>query len=202
VANQGQPSSFQPRRHWGVFTVVVPANFDKRAKVVWTLKNRGEEYAIPGSLDPLWEIDALEGEAGSNNTPPVIQFSETGAGGRGPGGASSGPLTATAGTPLSITVWAKDDGRGAPTPARGATGGRGETPLTLTWIKHQGPGDITFTPPTGRVPTAGGSATVAATFSKPGEYMVRVRVNDVSGVTGAGHEQCCWTNGFVRVTVR
>jgi hypothetical protein len=195
VANQGQPSSFEPRRHWGVFTIVVPANFDKRAKVIWTLKSRGEEYAIPGSLDPLWEIDALEGEAGANNTPPVIQFSEAGAGGRGPGGVSSGPLTATVGTPLSITVWARDDGRGG-------TAGRSATPLTVTWIKHQGPGNIAFEPATGRVPIAGGSATAVATFSKPGEYMVRVRVNDVSGVSGAGHEQCCWTNGFVRVTVR
>lgn len=200
-ANQGQPSSFQARRHWGVFTVVVPANFDKRAKVVWTLKNRGEEYAIPGSLDPLWQIDALEGEAGSNNTPPVIQFTETEAGGRGPGGISTGPLTATVGTPLSITVWAKDDGRGGATTTAGR-GGAAATPVSLTWIKHQGPGSVTFAPPTGRLPSAGGKYAATATFSKAGEYVLRVRVNDSANIAGAGHEQCCWTNGFVRVTVR
>lgn len=195
VANQGQPSSFQPRRQWGVFTVVVPADFGEHKKVIWTLKNRGEEYAIPGSLDPLWQIDALEGEAGANNTPPVIRFSETGAEGRGPGGVYSSAMTATVGTPLSITVWGKDDGR-AP------VGGRGETPMTLAWMKHQGPGDVTFTPPTGRIPNAGGKYTATANFSKPGDYIIRVRVNDVSGVTGGGHEQCCWTNGFVKVSVR
>src|SRR5688500_7011440 len=35
-ANQGQPTSFQPRRHWGVFAVTVPADFGEK-KVVWTL---------------------------------------------------------------------------------------------------------------------------------------------------------------------
>src|SRR4051812_26706233 len=25
--NQGQPTHFEPRRHWGVFAVIVPANF-------------------------------------------------------------------------------------------------------------------------------------------------------------------------------
>jgi len=33
-----------------------------------------------------------------------------------------------------------------------------------------------------------------------GEYIVRVRAND-SSVAGAGHSQCCWSNGFVKVTV-
>jgi hypothetical protein len=28
-----------------------------------------------------------------------------------------------------------------------------------------------------------------------------VRANDASGVANAGHAQCCWTNGFVKVTV-
>jgi len=40
-----------------------------------------------------------------------------------------------------------------------------------------------------------------ATFTEPGEYIVRVRANDSSGVSGAGHSQCCWTNGFVRIAV-
>jgi hypothetical protein len=197
-ANQGQPTQFQPRRNWGVFTVTVPANFG-RQKVTWTLKNRGQTFAISGSLDPLWEIDALEGEAGSGNTPPALKFEEQGTEGRGPGGIASPTFTASLRTPLMISVWARDDGKAAPSIA---TAGRGETPVTLTWFKHQGPGDVTFAPPTARVPNAGGKATAAVTFSKAGEYLLRVRANDASGVTGAGHAQCCWTNGFVRVIVK
>ena len=60
--NQGQPTQFQPRRHWGVFGVKVPADFGKK-EVLWTLKFRGASYAIPGMLHPNWQIDALEGEA-------------------------------------------------------------------------------------------------------------------------------------------
>jgi hypothetical protein len=46
-----------------------------------------------------------------------------------------------------------------------------------------------------------GKAVTTATFSLPGEYLLRVRANDASGVASAGHAQCCWTNGFVPVTV-
>jgi len=195
-ANQGQPTHFDPRRHWGVFTVVVPANFGKK-KVTWTLKNRGESYAISGSLDPLWQIDALEGEAGSDNTPPVLKLVENGAEGRGPGGITAGPISTKVGAPLPLQVWSRDDGHSA---AAASTTQR-DIPVTLTWFKHQGPGDVTFAPSTARVPNAGGSATANATFSAPGDYIIRVRANDASGVTGAGHAQCCWTNAFIKVTV-
>ena len=47
----------------------------------------------------------------------------------------------------------------------------------------------------------GGPMSTEAMFSEPGEYVLRVRANDASGVSGAGHSQCCWTNGFVKVTV-
>lgn len=196
-ANQGQPTHFDPRRHWGVFTVVVPANFDKKKKVTWTLNNRGEHYTISGSLDPLWQIDALEGEAGSDNTPPVLKLAENGAEGRGPGGISSGPVKAKVGTPVPLQVWSRDDGH----MAAAATTAMRDVPVTLTWFKHQGPGDVTFAPATARVPNAGGSATSTATFSAPGDYIVRIRANDASGVAGAGHAQCCWTNAFIKVTV-
>jgi hypothetical protein len=195
--NQGQPTHFEPKRHWGVFAVKVPADFGKK-EVTWTLKVRGQTFAIPGNLHPNWQIDALEGEAGSGNTPPVLRFDANGSEGAGPFGISAGPMIATAGQAVTITVWAKDDGKAAGSVA-GA--GRGAVPVTLTWFKHQGAGTVTFSPPTARVPVTGGSATTNATFNDPGEYVVRVRANDASGVAGAGHAQCCWTNGFVKVTV-
>jgi hypothetical protein len=194
--NQGQPTEFQPRRHWGVFGVKVPADFGKK-EVLWTLKFRGATYAIPGMLHPNWQIDALEGEAGSGNTPPVVKFSETGAEGRGPVGVTAGPMTASTGQPLPISVWASDDGKSP------AARGRGAAPqVQLAWFKHQGPGAVTFKPATGRAAAAGEQVTTQATFAAAGDYIVRVRANDSSGVAGAGHAQCCWTNGFVKVTVK
>ena len=195
--NQGQPARFEPRRHWGVFAVKVPANFGS-GQVLWTVKVRGETIAIPGSLHPNWQIDALEGEAGSGNTPPVLKFDVGGAEGRGPGGVTAGPLTARVGVPLVVTLWARDDQKASST----ITGARrAAVPVTLTWFKHQGLGKVTFGNVTPGVSPADGKATTTVAFAAPGDYVLRVRANDASGVASAGHAQCCWTNGFVKVTV-
>ena len=50
------------------------------------------------------------------------------------------------------------------------------------------------------VPTQGAQVSATATFSDPGEYMLRVQANDESGEGGGGF-QCCWTNTYVKVTV-
>jgi len=39
-----------------------------------------------------------------------------------------------------------------------------------------------------------------ATFTAPGDYILRAQANDVSGEGGGGF-QCCWTNAHVKVTV-
>src|SRR5262245_56072630 len=53
----GQPTHFNPRRGWGLFTVKVPKDFGTK-KVTWTLAVAGKTNSIPGSLDSRWEIDA------------------------------------------------------------------------------------------------------------------------------------------------
>jgi hypothetical protein len=201
--NQGQPTEFQPGRHWGVFAVKVPADFGSK-EVTWTIVFRGATYAIPGNLRPNWQIDALDGEAGSGNTPPVIRFDANGPEGSGPLGITSGPVTAWVGAPVTLTVWARDDGK--PSTSIGSSG-RSNVPVTLTWFMHQTPPaaagrGVTFTPPSAHVNVTGGEASTQATFGVAGDYLVRVRANDASGVIGAGHAQCCWTNGFVRVVVK
>ena len=40
-----------------------------------------------------------------------------------------------------------------------------------------------------------------ATFDTAGDYLLRVQANDQSGEGGGGF-QCCWTNTYVKVTVR
>ncbi len=192
-----QPDLFEPRRHWGVFGVVVPADFPAGAKVYWTIEANGEELRVPGHLKTEWEIDALAGEAGSGNTPPTLRFGE--ASGAGPLGVTSPQvLHGQVGVPVALEVWAEDDGR----PDNSvASAGRRDVPVTLTWRKHQGPGTVTFSEATGTVEVSGGEMTTQATFDAPGDYVLRVLANDASGVSGAGHAQCCWTNGYVRVRI-
>ena len=60
--------------------------------------------------------------------------------------------------------------------------------------------EVTQTDRAGKGAVFTGTATVNATFSEPGDYILHVQLNDYSGVGGGGF-QCCWTNGEVKVTV-
>ena len=162
-------------------------------------RDRRNHPAEPRKRGPKTPFtDALDGEATTHNKPPTLAFSEAGRGGAGPGGLMSPVLEGRVGAGVAITVWAKDDGLRSGSVSRA---GRSDVPVTLTWFKHSGPGAVTFNEESGEVPAFGGSMSTEATFSEPGEYVLRVRANDASGVSGAGHSQCCWTNGFVKVTV-
>ena len=46
-----------------------------------------------------------------------------------------------------------------------------------------------------------GTGSVYATFSAPGEYLMRARVDNFNSADSSGGDQCCWTNAFIRVTV-
>jgi len=197
-ANQGQPTRFVPGRHWGVFTVNLPAGSNDLP--IWHLENQGKTFHIPANLSADYVIDAIAGDA-NGNFPPELRFQENGPVGRGPGGIILGPLQATVGEPVAIDIWAGDDGK-----VSGLAGmfmGRQgfAPPVIVTWFEHQGPGSVEFSEPQTRVPGTGGQASTEASFSDAGEYLLRVRVTDAAGPAMAGHSQCCWTNSFVKVNV-
>ncbi len=106
---------------------------------------------------------------------------------------------ATLGTTLpeavTLTLYASDDGIKMPDRRAGAP------PVSVTWSLLRGPGAVTFGNPKPAVDTANGRATTTATFSAPGEYILRAQANDVSGDGGGGF-QCCWTNAHVKVIVK
>jgi len=92
-------------------------------------------------------------------------------------------------------------GRGA---ARGAApeGFTPPPPMALTWTKFRGPGDVTFDNNKPKIePSADGKTVTNATFSAPGDYILRVEGNDNTG-SGGGGFQCCWTNAHVSVTIK
>jgi hypothetical protein len=203
--DQGQPTHFMPGRQWGLFTVTVPADFGGN-KLTWTLVSSGQTLTIPGSLNPLWEINAFR-EPTLGNTPPVIRFAD-GKSVQGPRPISTA-LSAAVGSPLMLKVSVSDD---ATMPLIGTTGmDRPKTPpVTVTWSKFRGPGVVTFANAKPDVALApgdaskggvSGTATTSATFSEPGEYVLLVVANDWSGVGGHGY-QCCWTNAQLKVSVK
>ena len=197
--NQGQPTHFLQGRNRGAFAVTVPADFGD-GTLVWTLVVRGKTLSVPGHLRRDWQIDAVEGAA-SGNTPPVLKFDPAGPEGQGPRGITAAPLRVAVANPVTLTVWASDDGvrrLRRRRPARAAE--EEEPPVRLRWLRHQGPGTVTFAEPEPPVGGPDGKATTTATFSEPGDYVLRVLATDASGRTPGGN-QCCWTNGYVRVTV-
>ena len=46
-----------------------------------------------------------------------------------------------------------------------------------------------------------GTASVIVTFSVPGEYIMRARVDNFTAPDSSDNDNCCWTNGYVRVNV-
>ena len=202
--DRGQPTHFTAGRQWGLFTVTVPKDFGNN-KLTWTLVANGVTTSIPFSLDPLWVISPLVDASG--NTPPFISFGKDGPMVQGPLAISVNRIAALD-SPLALSVWVADDAKTPPgTPARAAKA----TPVTVAWTKFRGPGEVTFAnerpavektdwnPPPPAV--FAGSATTSVAFSEPGEYVLRVVANDVSGDGGRGF-QCCWTNAFVNVSVK
>jgi hypothetical protein len=200
--DRGQPTHFVTGRQWGVFTVNVPKDFGDK-KLTWTLTANGSTTEIPVSLNPLWELSPFVDATG--NTPPFVGFTETGPFAQGPRSITAS-MTATVSEPLSITAFVADDARRVP----GAPVSK-QPPVTVTWSQFRGPGTVTFskaragadkadfTPP----PNTGftGKATTTATFSEPGDYLLRVAGNDWSGEGGGGF-QCCWTSAQIKVQVK
>ncbi len=69
------------------------------------------------------------------------------------------------------------------------------------WWKHSGPpGDVAFSPSLQVLEPDEHMATATATFSEPGDYVLRMTVRN-QGPGGFGFSMCCWTSGFVEVTV-
>ena len=195
--DQGQPTYFETGRQWGVFVVKVPKDFGTKA-VTWTIVSGGETQAIPMTLNKGYPISPFK-ELGMSNQPPVLAFSQGGAKVTGPPTSVSASFTGAVNQPVAINVWAEDPKEPGAEPA---AAGRGPSSIaTVSFHKFRGPGKVTFDKARIPVPKQGDMITSAATFTAPGDYLLRVQANDESGEGGGGF-QCCWTNTYVRVTVR
>ncbi|HTS26074.1 MAG TPA: hypothetical protein VMH81_09365 [Bryobacteraceae bacterium] len=200
--DQGQPTHFLAGRQWGIFTITPPKDLGEK-RLTWTLVANGQTTVIPLNLNPLWELSPFVDANG--NTPPFIGFAETGPFVNGPGGQSIA-MNATVPEPLPLTIWVADD---AHPPTAGPV--PRIVPVTVAWSKFRGPGSVKFANDRPRVEKAefqapppakfSGKASTTATFSEPGEYILRVVANDWSGEGGRGF-QCCWSNAQVKVSVK
>ena len=202
--DQGQPTHFLTARAFGVFTIKVPRDFGDK-KLTWTLVANGFTNTITMHLKKDWIVEPFL-DAASKNTPPVLKFQADGPSFTGPPSTIAATYTATVGQPLDLTTWASDEGAKVNVETSGRGRGRGETPafspLVESWSVFRGPGNVTFSQARPTLDRAnGGKASTNATFSAPGDYILRLQANDSSGDGGGGF-QCCWTNAHVAVTVK
>ena len=204
-----QPTFFEPpgaraeepprrrQRNRGVFTVTVPAGF--RDDVVWTLVNQERTFSVPGNGQS--SAYQLQWPMAMGSQPPLVRFSPDGPAGRGPTGIDAEPVSTSVDTPLPLTVWIHDDSVREEEPLAVRRRRRDAAALNVTWFKHAGPGSVVFSPHTEPIAETEGMATTTATFEQPGEYVIRVRADSFGRVDSSAGNQCCWTNGYVKVTV-
>ena len=189
----GQPTHFLPRRQWGVFSVRVPADFGEK-KLTWTIVANGRSALVPIGRHRDYEVEPYK-DAANRNTPPVLRLEQGGSPLQGPPKGIAATLGTTLPQPVTLTLFASDDG--IVTPERRAPA----APVSVTWSVHRGPGSVTFANPKPAIDATNGRTSTTATFSAPGEYILRAQANDMSGEGGGGF-QCCWTNVHVKVTVQ
>jgi hypothetical protein len=157
--DRGQPTHFQPRRNRFMFRVRVPKDWTDK-EMVWTLATHGVSRKAYASMradlqieniDIMSETGALG--AGTSNPqlradqPPVVKI------------VGSSTLTATVGSPLTLTAIVTDDGVPAVRPrqvrpnqedpnyrppARLTVGKN--LGLHLSWFVYRGAGTVTFDP--------------------------------------------------------
>jgi hypothetical protein len=203
--DMGQPTVFLPGRQVGAFTITVPKDFDRKQRLTWSITANGETNSIPFWLNELYEVNPWS-DVAVGNVPPLIRFDPAGPAIQGPIAviAKAVARTATMSAGLALPVWASDDAKyssGSNAPLRNPP-----PPVILHWSKYRGPGTVTFdkTPPvfekTEGAAAFNGKATVTAKFSQPGEYLLHLDAEDLSG-RGGGGEVCCFTTAMVKVTV-
>jgi hypothetical protein len=156
---------------------VVPANWDKQQKVIWTLTSRGRTDQAKGWLEPVWELSQdviVENMGGGvpdpNNKPPSLTV----------GDVSSITLPGAA----TLTASATDDGLPKPYRRTPSNPDRNEQPrrprgVQIKWIQYRGPGKVTFDPQSSAV-VYGEPVTLTSkvSFGAPGTYVLRATAND------------------------
>jgi hypothetical protein len=202
--DRGQPTFFYTRTNRNLFTVNVPRDWGRSRELVWTVTANGKTEKAVGWLQTEWEIDPVGGASQGGNTdeeyvknqPPTLSIL--------PIAPVRLPATAT----LAVSV--QDDGmpkpRGRRKPAvgqetpptlQGGTDapvnvpevnprpatppGAGPQGLGVAWIVWRGPAQATFEP--AFAPAKDGRTETKATFTKPGEYVLRATANDGGKVT-------------------
>jgi hypothetical protein len=187
--DRGQPTHFLPARKWWVFKTVVPADWPKDRRLVWTLTTFGKTSQAKGWLQPEWEVDSdliaknaardpslmtsgtNETDLDHQNRPPTIT--------------APAAETVRVAETLTLTATAVDDGRPKPIPD---PAGRLQQGVRVRWIVYRAAGKVQLSPDIMSQRLYGKPATLETkvTFAQPGAYRLRAIASD--GQTFSTHD--------------
>lgn len=194
-------------RERGAFAVTVPADM-AGTEVVWTLTHAGHSYSIPGrATSTAYEMSRMKRARGSLY--PAIRFDRNGPESTDREGIMANRVTTSVGSPVTLSAFVQDRGE-----RMGYDVDSLIFPVGTTWILHQGPAMPEFEPEmmSGRERDQDGEggmassdgwtvATTQATFSEPGDYVIRLRVDNFMAPDSKFDNQCCWSNAYLPVRV-
>ena len=180
-SDRGQPTHFYPSRKWWVFKVVVPKDWPKDRRAVWTLTTHGRTSQAKGWLQPEWEVDkdliaknaardpslmtsgTNETDLDHENSPPSMTGSPA--------------QTVSVSDTLTLSVTATDDGRPKPVPD---PAGRLQQGVRVRWLLYRGAGKVRIDPDIMGQRLYGKPATLETKvrFAAPGAYRLRAIASD------------------------
>ena len=104
--DRGQPTTFLPRRQYGVFSITVPKDFGNQ-KITWTLTANNLTNSVTVWLNPKYFVEPFKNIA-NGNTPALMRFAANGPVLQGPPKGVAQSLQATVSQPLTLEVWTAD----------------------------------------------------------------------------------------------
>ena len=198
--DRGQPTFFYPRVHRKVFSVTVPADWGER-ELVWSLTVRGQRQQAVAWLDPVWEIDPVLGGRAPTaeqriNRPPLLAVTADRPTVTLPDTLALSARVSDDGVPRASGPRRRARGQETP-PALQPSAGDPRAPvnvpvlrtgvrpsevaiddrLTLTWSVLRGPASVAVEADSDD-PGTGAPVPMTATFSAPGEYLLRAALSD------------------------
>jgi len=193
----------------GAFAIRVPAE-EADTEVVWTLTSGGQTWSVPGrATSTAYEMS--NGERALGSLKPAIRFSMSGPESASVEGIYAPRITTSVGDSVTLTAFVQDRGNRADYEDNKML----NYPLGTEWLLHQGPAEPEFSQAriSGRERARDGGesgasgnngweeVTTQATFNEPGDYIVRLRVDNFQAPDSQFDNVCCWANGYVPVTV-
>ncbi len=193
----------------GAFAVTVPAHM-AGTEVIWTLNSGGKSYSVPGrATAAAYEMSA--GERALGTLKPAIRFNASGPEATDPEGIYAPRIFTTVRAPVTLSALVQD---------RGNRGDYEDNeslfyPLETEWILHQGPSEPVIDRAKitrrerGQEQEESGSTgsngwievTTKVTFQEPGDYVIRLRVDNFSAPDSQFDNVCCWSNAYIPVKV-